>query len=78
MWNIGVEVMEGGGVEEQRKSGDSLLLLNVSMMTLGGPGMVRVLSPVTLSLELHWEEDVSELSVTGTETHREDYSRKKV
>lgn len=66
-----MEVMEGAGVEEQRKSGDSLLvLLNVSMTTPGGPGMVRVLSPVTLSLELHWEDDVSEPSVTGTETRR--------
>lgn len=76
MWNIDVEVMEGGGVEEQRKSGGSLLLLlNVSMVTLGGPGMVRVLRPVTLSLELHWEEEVSELSVTATKTHRVDISR---
>lgn len=32
----------------------------------GCAGMVRVLSPVTLSLEVHWE-DVSELSVTVTE-----------
>lgn len=33
------------------------------------PGIVRVLSPVTLSLEVHWE-DVSELSVTAPQ-HRE-------
>lgn len=33
---------------------------------LGCPGMLRVLSPVTLSLEVHWD-DVSELSVTVTQ-----------
>lgn len=33
------------------------------------PGIVRVLSPVTLSLEVHWE-DVSELSVAATQ-HRD-------
>lgn len=38
-------------------------------MMLGGAGMVRVLSPVTLSLEVHWE-DVSELSVAVTK-HRD-------
>lgn len=36
---------------------------------LGCPGIVRVLGPVTLSVEVHWE-DVSELSVTVTQ-HRE-------
>lgn len=41
-------------------------------MMLGCPGTVMVLSPVTLSLELHWE-DVSELSVTATQ-HREKYT----
>lgn len=38
-------------------------------MMLGGTGMVRVLSPVTLSLEVHWE-DVSELSVAVNQ-HRD-------
>lgn len=36
---------------------------------LGCAGMVSVLSPVTLSLEVHWE-DVSELSV-AVRQHRE-------
>lgn len=54
---------EDEGVEEERK-GEGSLLLKESMARLGLSGMVRVLSPVTLSLELHWE-DVSELSVTG-------------
>lgn len=61
--------MEEGGVEEQRKEGSSsslLLLLKESMTTLGCVGMVTELSPVTLSLEVHWD-DVSELSVTVTQ-----------
>lgn len=49
------------GVEEQRKDEDSLLLKE-SMVTLGCTAIVRVLSPVTLSLEVHCDE-VSELSV---------------
>jgi len=57
--------MEEGGVEGQRNEEGSLLLYE-SMTMLGGPGVVRVLSPVTLSLELHWEE-FSELSVTATQ-----------
>lgn len=40
------------------------------MTLLGCPGIVRVLRPVTLSLEVHWE-DVSELSVTATQ-HKEE------
>lgn len=36
----------------------------------GWPGMVRPLRPVTLSLDVHWD-DVSELSVTVTKTKRE-------
>lgn len=53
--------MEEGGLEEHRKGGVSLLLKE-TMLRLGCSGMVRVLSPVTLSLEGHWD-DVSELSV---------------
>lgn len=60
--NIEGGVTEDEGVEVQRKEEGSLLLYE-SMTMLGCPGMVWVLSPVTLSLELHWEE-VSELSVT--------------
>lgn len=63
MGNIWEEMEEEEGVEEQRK-GEGSLLLKESMAMLGLSGMVMVLSPVTLSLELHWE-DVSELSVTG-------------
>lgn len=40
-------------------------------MMLGGTGMVRVLSPITLSLEVHWE-DVSELSVAATQDRDKD------
>lgn len=57
--------MEEGGVEEHRNEGGSLLLRE-SMTMLGCAGMVTVLSPVTLSVEVHWE-DVSELSVTVTQ-----------
>lgn len=64
-WNTEGDVMEEEGVEEQRKEGGSLLLKE-SMTMLGWSGIVRVLSPVTLSLEVHWE-DVSELSVTVTQ-----------
>lgn len=39
-------------------------LEKVSMGALGPAGSVRPLSPVTLSLDVPWE-DVSELSVTG-------------
>lgn len=39
------------------------------MTLLGCTGIVRVLRPVTLSLEVHWE-DVSELSVAVTQ-HRD-------
>lgn len=53
------------GVEEQRNDVDSLLLLKESMAILGCTAIVRVLSPVTLSLEVHWDE-VSELSVAAT------------
>lgn len=52
------------GVEEHRKDVDSLLLKE-SMVMLGCTAIVRVLSPVTLSLEVHWDE-VSELSVAAT------------
>lgn len=52
-------------MEGHRKDVDSLLLLKESMATLGCTAMVRVLSPVTLSLEVHWDE-VSELSVAAT------------
>lgn len=55
--------MDEGGVEEQRKDEASLLLLQESMTMLESPGIVRVFKPITLSLEVHWE-DVSELSVT--------------
>lgn len=51
-----------GGVEGHRKDVDSLLLLKESMAAVGCT--VRVLSPVTLSLEVHWDE-VSELSVAA-------------
>lgn len=54
-------MIDGGGGEEHKKEGGSLLLKE-SMMMLSCLGMVQVFSPVTLSLELHWE-DVSELSV---------------
>lgn len=54
------------GVEEHRNDVDSLLLLlKESMATLGCTAIVRLLSPVTLSLEVHWDE-VSELSVATT------------
>lgn len=49
------------GVEEHRKDEDSLLLKE-SIVMLGCTAIVRVLSPVTLSLEVHCDE-VSELSV---------------
>ena len=39
------------------------------MTTSGGPGTPRLLSPVTLSLDVH-RDDVSELSVTVAQ-HRE-------
>lgn len=60
--------MEEGGVEEHRKDGGSLLLKE-SMTRLPCPGTVRALSPITLSVEVQWE-DVSELSVTVTHTQR--------
>lgn len=52
-----------GGVEEHRKDEDSLLFKE-SMVMLGCTVIVRVLSPVALSLEVHWDE-VSELSVAA-------------
>lgn len=65
-WNTKGEAVVEGGVEEHRKDEASLsLLLKESMAILGCTAMVRVLSPVTLSLEVHWD-DVSELSVAAT------------
>lgn len=64
-WNTKGEAVVEGGVEEHRKDVDSLLLLKESMAILGCTAIVRVLSPVTLSLEVHWDE-VSELSVAAT------------
>lgn len=52
-------------MEEHRKEGGSLLFRESMTMLVCG-GMVTVLSPVTLSVEVHWE-DVSELSVTVTQ-----------
>lgn len=60
-WNIKGEAMVEEGVEEHRKDEDSLLLKE-SMVMLGCTAIVRLLSPVTLSLEVHCDE-VSELSV---------------
>lgn len=60
-WNIKGEAMVEEGVEEHRKDEDSLLLKE-SMVMLGCTAIVRVLRPVTLSLEVHCDE-VSELSV---------------
>lgn len=57
--------MEEGGVEEHRKEGESLLLKE-SRTLLGVAGIVSVLRPVTLSLDVHWDE-VSELSVAVTQ-----------
>lgn len=57
--------MEEGGVEEHRKDGESLLLKE-SRTLLGVAGIVSVLRPVTLSLDVHWD-DVSELSVAVTQ-----------
>lgn len=66
-WNTkGEAVVVEGGVEEHRNDVDSsLLLLKESMAMLGCTAMVRLLRPVTLSLEVHWDE-VSELSVAAT------------
>lgn len=60
--------MEEGGVEEHRKDGESLLLKE-SRTLLGVASIVSVLRPVTLSLDVHWD-DVSELSVAVTQ-HRD-------
>lgn len=60
--------MEEGGVEEHRKGGESLLLKESSTL-LGVAGIVSVLRPVTLSLDVHWD-DVSELSVAVHTTRR--------
>lgn len=57
--------MEEGGVEEHRKDEESLLLKE-SRTLLGVAGIVSVLRPVTLSLDVHWD-DVSELSVAVTQ-----------
>ena len=64
-WKIEGDSMEEGGVEEHRKEGGSLLFRE-SMTMLVCAGILTVLSPVTLSVEVHWE-DVSELSVTVTQ-----------
>ncbi|KAF3839835.1 hypothetical protein F7725_018552 [Dissostichus mawsoni] len=70
-WNMEGEAMEEGGLEEHRKGGVSLLLKE-SMLRLGCSGMVRVLSPLTLSLEGHWD-DVSELSLFVTYENNDSY-----
>lgn len=69
------EETEEGGVEELRNDSSLLLLLKESMMMMGGSGPARVLRPVTLSLELNWDE-VSELSVTVVQTDRRDFISK--
>lgn len=69
LWNKEGEEAQVGGVEEQRK--EESLLKESMMMAVGWSDPVRVLRPITLSLELNWEE-VSELSMTEVKTHREE------
>lgn len=53
-------------MEEQRNGGASLLLLKESRtLPEVTAGIVSVLRPVTLSLDVHWDDD-SELSVAVT------------
>lgn len=61
-WNMSGEPLEEGGVEEQRNGEASLLLKESRAPPEVAAGMVSVLRPVTLSLDVHWDDD-SELSV---------------
>lgn len=61
-WNISGEPLEEGGVEEQRNGEASLLLKESRTLPGVAAGMASVLRPVTLSLDVHWDDD-SELSV---------------
>lgn len=57
--------MEEGGVEEQRNGEASLLLKESRALLEVAARIVSVLRPVTLSLDVHWDDD-SELSVAVT------------
>lgn len=63
-WKISGEPLEEGGVEEeeQRNEEASLLLKESKVLPEVAAGIVSVLRPVTLSLDVHCDED-SELSV---------------
>lgn len=61
-WKMSGEPLEEGGVEEQRNEEASLLLKESMALPEVAAGIVSVLRPVTLSLDVHWDED-SELSV---------------
>lgn len=61
-WKISGELLEEGGVEEPRNGEASLLLKESRVLPEVAAGIVSVLRPVTLSLDVHWDED-SELSV---------------
>lgn len=64
-WKISGEPLEEGGVEEQRNGEASLLLKESRALLEVAAGIVSVLRPVTLSLDVHWDDD-SELSVAVT------------